>query len=214
MNKIIHTAIVGEGYKLREPEKVCEGWDYICTTDQDIKSDVWKIEQVPPEVMQYDHSNRWISRVRKILSFNREHSVSIYIDAKFRPINDLDSFVEKNLGENDIALLEHNKRTCVYKEAKFIAANKIEPWENMQAQIGFYLNEGLPKDYGLWAPGIMIKRHNEKMDAFNKFWWKSYVCGCDRDMLSLTYSIWSLTLLRGLKVGLMPFRATYKRWRK
>jgi hypothetical protein len=208
MNKTIYTCIVGEGYELRNPEKKCSGWNYVCYTNQDIKSDVWKIRNIP----ESPFTDRQASRVHKILGLelNNQDYTSIYIDSKFRPLNNLDGFVKYYLGDNDLSLLKHNRRECVYKEAKYLAKN-IEPWESMRQQINKYLDCGLPKDYGLWAPGIMIRRNSKVIQAFNKLWWREYCEGSERDILSLAYSIWRSP---HLKIGLMPFRATYKRWRK
>jgi hypothetical protein len=44
--KVIYTCIFGNYDLLRDPLIVNEKWDYICFTDQDIKSNVWIIEKI------------------------------------------------------------------------------------------------------------------------------------------------------------------------
>jgi len=204
--KTVYTVIAGKGYKLREPEKVCHGWQYVCYTDQSFKSDVWETRAL----QQTQDSSRRRSRVSKIaVVFN---GVSIYMDAKFRPVNNLDYYVEKYLDGYDMAIMSHPKRNCLYKESTFLTRTNIEKWENIQLQLSRYINQGFPKEYGLWAPGIMIRRDNETVRDFCGLWWNEYISGTERDMISLAYTIWK-TRHSKIKINVMPFRKTYKRFR-
>lgn len=207
LDKTIYTVIIGEGYKLREPEKVCPDWKYVCYTDQDIKSDVWEIEHFDKTGCVSD--NRVVSRIPKICGVKA--NISIYMDAKFKPINNLNGFVEKYLADKDIALMDHNRRDCVYSESDFLIKTGIEKQQNLTVQMNKYLKEGMPKHFGLFAPGIMIRRGDSYVQSFNEFWRDEYFKGSSRDMLSLAYTIWCFPLL---EIGIMPFRKTYKRWIK
>ena len=207
LNKTVYTVIMGKGYKLREPDKVCDGWNYICYTDQDnIKSDVWEIIRANKIVDQ--SQNRAISRVPKICGIDSD--IHIYIDAKFKPINNMDGFVKKHLDYFDIVFMGHPKRNCVYVEADFLVKSGIEKKENITEQIEKYLEEGMPKNFGLFSPGIMIRRNNKHVQQFSNFWREEYFGGTNRDMISLAYTIWKFPWV---KVGVIPFRKTYKMWR-
>lgn len=207
LDKTIYTVIIGEGYKLREPDKVCDGWNYVCYTDQEsIKSSVWEI--IPCNKMEDQSQNRAISRVPKICGV--DSNISIYIDAKFKPVNNLDGFVTKHLEDYfDIVFMNHPKRNCVYAEADFLVKSGIEKKENITEQIKKYLKSGLPKQFGLFSPGIMIRRNNRHVQEFNNFWREEYFKGTNRDMISLSYAIWRFPWV---KIGVMPFRKTYKMW--
>ncbi len=207
LDKTIYTVIIGSGYKLRDPEKVCPDWNYICYTDQDIKSDVWKIIRYDKTGCSSD--NRVVSRIPKICGVNGD--ISIYMDAKFKPINNLNGFVEKYLADKDIAVMNHNRRDCVYCEAEYLIKTGIENKENLTEQITRYLKEGMPKHFGLFSPGILIRRGSGYVQSFNEFWRDEYFKGSSRAMISLAYTIWHYPFL---EIGIMPFRKTYKRWIK
>ena len=47
-NKIIYTAIIGGYDDLFEPDFKPDGWDFVCFTDRDFKSDTWDVQKVLP----------------------------------------------------------------------------------------------------------------------------------------------------------------------
>ena len=51
-NKIIYTAIVGGYDDLFEPDFKPDGWDFVCFTDRDFKSDVWDVQKVLPQLVK------------------------------------------------------------------------------------------------------------------------------------------------------------------
>ena len=48
MSKVIYTAIIGGYDTLVEPDYKPEGWDFVCFTDKDLKSDTWEIRNTLP----------------------------------------------------------------------------------------------------------------------------------------------------------------------
>ena len=48
MKKVIYTAIFGDYDSLPEPDYIPNGFDFICFTDTDIKSNIWKIKKALP----------------------------------------------------------------------------------------------------------------------------------------------------------------------
>lgn len=212
-NKTIYTVIIGPGYKLHEPDKKCAGWDYICYTDQKIKSQNWKI--TPVDRVEYV-SDRQLSRQYKILPPHinldaDDPGVSFYIDAKFKPVNNLDYYINKYLDGYDMCMLKHHRRDCIFSEAKFISKEKIDDWNNMSKQITTYTCQGMPSHFGLLAPGIMIYRNTFYVGCFMMRWYSEYIHGCERDMLSLMYTVFLHQ--NNIKINTMSFRKTYKRFK-
>ena len=110
MKKIVYTVLLGD-YNLREPKYKNGNWEYICFTDQNIKSKNWNIVKV--------QGGRKKSREIKIKSHVfMGYDLCLSIDAKFVINIDLDKFVKENL-KSDLCLMKHNKRKCIYDEGNF-----------------------------------------------------------------------------------------------
>jgi hypothetical protein len=98
--------------------------------------------------------------------------VSIWIDGT--AIIKTPYFVDwclEQLGDNDIALFKHPFRDCIYDEGNFCC--NMPKYSNVPIipQIMEYLRRGHPRKGGLWACGLLIRRHNDKVKKFNKLWW-------------------------------------------
>ena len=61
MKKVIYTSIFGGYDQLPDPIYTPKGWDFICFTDSDIKSNIWKIEKVPAI---YEDSTRMLENIK------------------------------------------------------------------------------------------------------------------------------------------------------
>ena len=78
-NKVIYTANIGGYDEVIEPDYIPDGWDLICFTDKDLKSENWKIHKVLPlyeddtrtarKYKLFHAINTWYVRV--ILNTNR-----------------------------------------------------------------------------------------------------------------------------------------------
>ena len=63
MNKIcIYTCIIGEYDYLITPKYIRDDIDYVCYTDQNIKSEIWEIRSIPDDICNLDKKiqNKWI----------------------------------------------------------------------------------------------------------------------------------------------------------
>lgn len=211
--KLIYTVIFGDGYRLHDPETVCDGWDYVCVTDRDdLRSSKWTIQKV---VLHKGHSVVKNSRLYKIMPMKTRqdvYDVTIYIDSKFKPINNLDKFLGDSLGENNMALMDHNKRSCVYDELRFLSKKNIITDRVAKGIIEKYKRFGMPKGFGLFSPGVFVRKNNVDMAFFESMWWREYLEGCERDMVSLAYTMWLFENTLNFNVSILPFRETYKRF--
>ena len=201
MKKVVYTVMLGKKYKLNEPKYITKGWEFICFTDQNIKSNIWKIVKAK--------GGKKESRKIKILShYFFDYDLCLYLDSKFVVKCNLDKFVEDYL-KSDLCVMEHNKRKCVYKEGEFIIKLGIDKPEVVTPQLAAYRKEGMPKDNGLYAPGIMIKRNTLEVNIFMEHWFNQVRRYSYRDILSLAYTQWKYPI----NLSLMPFKKTYMRFR-
>ena len=201
MKKACYTVMVGSGYQLRKIKKPCEGWTYHCFTDQDIESDQWVIHRLDGSGI----SAKKQSRIPKVCcTANLPFAdISVYMDSRFTPIADLTTFAQMHLIGADIAVMKHHKRDCIYQEAKEL---KMPVVNN---QVNKYRAEGMPEHFGLFAPGVMVRRHTEELAGFLDFWMGEILAHSHRDQVSLAYSMWKNP---STWVNLMPFRKTYELW--
>jgi hypothetical protein len=114
------------------------------------------------------------NRYHKIKAPPTYRSQSLYLDGNITPKGDLSlaiDYVDGQLGEADIAFMRHPERRCSYAEIEACEAlKKITP---KQAQLAFESLKaiGLPKNYGLWACGIIARRHGvEWVRQFQDVW--------------------------------------------
>lgn len=205
MTKTIYTVMFGDEYKLQDPTYINKNWEHICFTDnKKIKSDVWDIIYLPkPEDPQKK------SREIKLLYYEYiVPDINIYIDSKFKINVNLDKFVKKNLKkENDICLMKHNKRDCLFDEGKFCIKNNIGNKEIIQKQLDDYKKEGMINNFGLFAPGIMIRRDNEIVRQFMYLWYLEIRKYTYRDQISFPYIQWKYDVLN---INTINFKETYR----
>ena len=198
---VVYTVTTDTGkYIPNEPLRMTEGWDYICfTTDKDLKSKLWDIKYVEPQ----DITPEKLSRKIKILNsdYLPGYDTSIYIDCRFTIRCNLYKFVDDIIGNDfDLAVMKHNRRSCLFQEAEFLKLQNTEQVKKYQ--------EIVPKNFGLWAPGIMIRRHNvPALQAMMKTWYSEMIKGSHRDQISFAYARFKHQNVNMIE---MPFTKTYE----
>jgi hypothetical protein len=190
MKKICFTSLFSDYDDLKEPQKPSADWDFVCFTDQDIKSDTWNIVKVD------GGNSRKISRKYKIPNLFPEYDLSLYLDATFEiKRQHLDTFA---LSKTDgIWLNAHPQRKCLYEEAAIIIEKNLDDTEVVTKQIERYRAEGLPEHWGLWRCGIMVRNpKDEKITEMCELWMKEVEENSWRDQPSFSYACW--------KTGVVP----------
>ena len=204
MNKnVIYTAIFGNYDELPEPLSLPKGWDFICFTDSDIKSDTWQIKKVSS---LYKDTTR-TARKYKILPhrFLQDYDRSIWIDGNFLIKDDLNLLWDQYMKDDNLVVYSHmhcfDKRNCIYEEAQAIewlfnvnkSPNK-QPKDDLNIikdQMEKYIKEGYPSNNGLIISGILLRNHNVKSIVdIMETWWEELRYGSKRDQLSFNYACW------------------------
>ncbi len=192
MNLVIYTAIFGNFDKLRKPKIINKDVKYVCFTDKKLKCQPWEIKVVKPEFSDFRRNNRKY----KTLShrYFKDFQYSIYLDGHFIIMQDLSTYIESWLGENDIAVLKHPKLNSIYKEAEACIIGKKDNIDIIQKQINKYKNEGYPENNGLTANGFIIRRHTKEIEKFNETWWNEIKKFSVRDQISFCYVMYNLNM--------------------
>ena len=164
--------------------------DFVCFTDNPSMIGAgWQVVIVQLD----DESPATASRRIKILPHKlfTNYQISLYVDGNIKIVADPSPLFEKYLEKGLSAIPTHPDRNCAYKEAHLCINMGLSNKEVTEKQMAKYEADGLPKNNGMTANGIMFRRHNdENIIRIMESWFKEYCRGGKRDQLSLSYLIW------------------------
>ena len=198
-NKVIYTANIGGYDEVIEPDYIPDGWDLICFTDKDLKSENWKIHKVLP---LYEDDTR-TARKYKLLPHRwfPNYEYSLWIDSNIKIISDINDLL-KILDNCNYATYDHlqnqlDPRSCIYQEGNAILqlgqqSGKFKDDPNLiKKQLDRYVQEGYPQNNGLVVQMQVLRRHNEKdvVRAMEQHWIE-LKHNSKREQLSFNYIAW------------------------
>lgn len=199
-NNVIYTAIIGGYDTLVEPDYNPEGWDFVCFTDRDLKSDTWEIRKTLP---LYTDNTR-TARKHKLLAHRLfpEYEYSLWLDGNIKVRGDVNELLV-HLDDCNYATYDHSQnqldpRNCVYDEAntilQFGIKNNGSYKDNpllIKGQMERYISEGYPVNNGLVVQMEVLRRHNEKdvVDSM-EYQWNELKYNSKREQLSFNYVAW------------------------
>lgn len=187
---IVYTCIFGDYDDLKDPPYISKNCDYVCFTDNPkFKSNVWKQIYVNLDDLPQNLRNRYI----KLLPhrYFKEYDYSVYIDGNIDIIGDINILIEKYLTDNILACPFHSQRNCIYEEAKACIELKKDDETTINNQMDKYHKLGYPKNNGLTATYVLLRKHNEKqVVSLMEDWWKELISESMRDQLSFCYIAW------------------------
>jgi len=189
--KVVYTAIFSDKDNLPEVTPTV-GVRFVCFTDSlTMRSKTWEIIQVLPKFYQSTprKTARWF-KLHPFLLFPNSKYI-MWKDAPYsleRPIKDFFDL----LGENELAVFEHPRRTCLYDEAKICSEWKLDNAEVIQKQIAKYKAEEYPENNGLAETGFVVWHRTELTEKLVKIWWEELDNNCVRDQVSFPYACWKV----------------------
>lgn len=185
--KTVYTAIFGPYDDLKAPFFKSQSWRYICFTDQDIKSDVWEIVNVP--LINNDPAKT--ARYYKI-NFHKhiETEFSMWIDATFFINIDLNRWWRRF--QLPMTVINHPFDNCVYTDLKSCIGAGKGDFFTLIKQVQDYRNEGLPENNGLISSGILMRQNAKEVQRFCELWWKQVERYTQRDQPGFGYAAWKM----------------------
>jgi len=178
---VVYTCILNDWDYLR-PDRSADGVRYICYSDRPIERVApWEIQ---PAYTPCGMAASRASRLPKILPHLQfEADYSIWHDANFVLRADPETMIAAHLKDADIAMFRHPCRNHVGEEVGILLKENIGNPDEVRAQQTEWLHMGAP--LGLWAGGLIIRRHTKAVAAFNEAWWHLFKTGSTRDQLAL-----------------------------
>ena len=169
--KVVYTCISGNYDVLDDPQVVTPGWEYICFTDQPVKSKVWDVRPLPEEIAG-DKGLTQVKRQRivKICPWNfiGDCDVCVWVDANLLILGNMDDFVSRHNGA--LVTTKHPDRNCIYEEAQAIVKYHKDKMVNMQPQIDLYKADGYPAKAGLCETNVIIRRKTPEVQKVMDMW--------------------------------------------
>lgn len=193
--KAAYTFIFGAYDDLKAPSIVTPGWDYICFTDDStLRSDVWDVRLSRRRGFDRKLDQKKFAMKHMIL-FHRllnGYDLSLSVGAQVELNCNLDDLMEEQFrSSDDMMICVHPERDCIYDEARACRNFLLDDPKRIDAHMKRYRRAGYPENNGLFATGIIARRHNRpNVRSMCEFWWKEYRTGSRRDQLSLNYAIW------------------------
>jgi alkaline ceramidase TOD1/glycosyltransferase MUCI70-like protein len=192
---IVYTAVFGLTDPLSEPAAVA-GARFVCFTDQTIKSKRWEIVQMDRQEAP--------TRTARTLKLSPHHlfpeaDASLWMDACFTLKTPVGALLDEYL--QPITTFRHKDRTRIVEEAHQIAKlGKAKPITTFR-QLSAYQSEGFDTVDNpmqeLSCNGVILRRHNEKVAAFNELWTRQIEQHTLRDQMSADYVAWRLGITLG-----------------
>lgn len=186
---IVFTCITNNYDPLLDPIDPQENTTYLCFTDnKELKSDIWETR---PLLASFDNPII-TARYHKILGpFSLEKDYSMWQDAKLLFEQ---RFPTNWIGE-DLCLIKHPIRDCVYDEAVAVIELGKANWRSTNLLISKYQANNYPAKNGLFETCVVMRKHTQKNFELSKLWFED-VQKCHRDQISLPYLLW--------KTGIKP----------
>lgn len=198
MKKIaIYSAIYGNFDEIKEQPEQTVHCDFIMFTDNEELRDYkgkWDIRFEQREESHPRMKAKFFKCNPHIVL--KDYDVVIWIDGSVQiKTNEFVKFCLDNISNQDIAVLKHPERDCIYDEADFCKDWPKYQDENIEGQVNEYKKDGYPRHNGLSACTVIIRNNeNAKIKEFNEAWWAENLKWTYQDQLSFEYLLWKQKL--------------------
>lgn len=174
--------------------------DFICFTDQNFKSKIWKLKPIPEDLRYLSNVKK--QRILKICPhrYLKEYDVSIWVDGNIQIVGDLNKFMSQyDLEKTPFYTRVHPSRKCIYDEAKACIDFGKDSSNTIKSQIDIYKKECYPKKAGMVETCILLRKHNDiRCQMICNMWATELLNHSHRDQLSFNYICWKNHFLPGI----------------
>jgi hypothetical protein len=182
------TSLYGDLDTLTDPPVMDGVDDYIAVTDRQRDAGLWRQVIEPRRHL----SDRLCSKIPKCLPHlytNADYVV--WIDASATVRKDAAAWAVEHLGDKGkLAQFVHPERNCLGDEANVSATLKKYAGLMVEEQAAHYFKNGMPRNWGLWATGIMGRRSGTWSEVFGEWWLSQQVRWSYQDQVSQPYLLW------------------------
>lgn len=136
---------------------------------------------------------RRTAKIFKILThklIDKGYKWIVWLDANMAPKKDFELAIKNATSAGGNYFFEHNKRKCVYKEIKECIKWGKDSKDTLLALERKYINEGMPRDYGMAHCAFFIRENSQETNKFFDEWWELIDGSSVRDQTTFPYLMW------------------------
>ena len=193
-NFVVYTVLTGTESRLNNPfPDSCGNFEKICFTDNtSINPNGWNLEKIESHFLDPTREARRIKLLPHL--FLAEFEWSLYIDntVKFK-VDPLDIYKIYHQKQKNFWSYRHPDRNCIYQEAKQVIKLHYDDEHRVMDQMNQYTRLGYPKNIGLIASTVLLRRHNHSaVSQLGEIWYEHVLRFSRRDQLSFNFVAWKL----------------------
>lgn len=163
--------------------------DAVCVTDEEVHaSDGWRVVTEPSGA-----DPRLASKRPKMMPWlYTDCDAAVFMDASIEVVSDrLREWVEPILSAHDLIVWLHPEgRVCLGQEAEVCQDwPKYAPYQ-LREQVQHYRDTGMPRNWGLFACGVIGWRFTDEAKRFGGLWLREQHDWSIQDQVSLPYLLW------------------------
>lgn len=188
MKACIYSSIFGEYDEIKEQPKQTVPTDFLMFTDSEYYGETW--ETCKRLRGGLDLSDRMAAKYYKTHP-PTGYDLSIWIDGSAQILSpEFVQFIDDFMADDSICAFQHPERDCIYQEALHCFDMPKYEKQPILDQVAAYHREGYPRDYGLYACGMIARKGDQ--DDFDEAWWLENAEWTYQDQLSFPYVAWKL----------------------
>jgi hypothetical protein len=164
--------------------------EWICVTDGEPlpyadRTQGWTMVSEPRHNPHPNRAAKW----PKCLPWEyTDAPASIWIDGSYRVVSP--TFAAEVMALADpIAQFVHPWRGCLFEEAQASARIPKYDSEPVLEQAAHYQKQGFPAGWGLWASGVIARRHTQEVMDFGRLWLSEIERWSFQDQISEPYAL-------------------------
>lgn len=194
MRIVAYTAVFGGYDRLQESK-----FPAVCVTDAPQEAGGWTYRRFGNS----DNPrfwNRWCKLHPEQLFPDAD--ATIYFDGNIQLLASPLQIVTSYLEDSPVAVFNHPEgRTCVYEECRAVVEKSKAKKRDVDITLQFLKNRKYPKDKGLAACYVLVRKNCNVVRLLDGIWWQLYQSlPAKRDQLTFNYACWIL----GIKYNIIP----------
>jgi hypothetical protein len=160
-------------------------------TNNNLKSDVWKIVKVNIDNLSPSIYNR---RLKLLYPYTelKGYDYSLYVDGSIQIKSDVFTFLAKYIDKKPVLMnFKHPSNDDIFKEMISCIKEGRGNAEKLIEQYNIYINDGMPRYYGLSDNKIILRyNHSQLGEILMNEWLDHVVKYSGRDQVCLSYVLW------------------------